>query len=94
VFSGVGPEQSRTEFHLGLEGILWFVNAFGLGMESSIVGPSWNYRWVPSLAVRVLHYRREGALAIRFGLPYDTAYQWGASIGLQIQFSGVPQIGD
>jgi hypothetical protein len=30
---------------------------------------------------------------LRFGIPYDTKFQWGLQAGVTLQLSGVPTIG-
>jgi hypothetical protein len=100
-----GSSQTRYDFQFGGEGILWFVNAIGTGLELSLIGPSWvktdfgsfnnavHFRINPSVSIRLARFQKGGAWGVRFGLPYDTLYQWGFQLGATLQPFGVSQMG-
>jgi hypothetical protein len=101
-----GDSQTRYDLQFGGEGILWFVNAIGTGLELSLIAPSWvttdtgsfnnsvHFRINPTLSVRLARFQKSGAFGVRFGLPYDTLYQWGFQLGVTCQTSGVSHIGE
>lgn len=94
-----GGENGVTRFDLnwGFQEVLWIVNAVGTGLNFDVVAPSTitgesasiHFRVTPSLSIRVLHVKETGALALRFGVPYDTHYKWGIQAGVTLQFNGI-----
>ena len=94
-----GDNRTRLDLNLGIEGTLWFVNAIGPGLAVDVVAPSTitgesssvHLRVEPNLAIRLLHYREYGAWALRFGVPYDSAYQWGIQAGVVLEFNGISE---
>ena len=94
-----GDSRTRLDLNLGIEGTLWFVNAIGPGLAVDVVAPSTitgenssvHFRVEPNLAIRLLHYREYGAWALRFGVPYDSAYQWGIQAGVVLEFNGISE---
>jgi hypothetical protein len=97
-----GNGQTRLDLNTGIEGTVWLVNAIGPGLAFDVVAPSnisgqgssIHFRMEPNLAVRLLHARDSGAWAVRVGLPYDSGYQWGLQLGVTLQLSGLPKIGE
>ncbi len=106
-FGGFSPLK-RLDFHGGIEGVLWFVNAIGVGLGTDVVAPSFNYpgeslgvftypvhfRIDPFLALRIFRFDNDGAWAFRIGFPYDTLFQWGIQLGVSLQIGGIPKIGE
>lgn len=97
---------SRFDVLFGGEGALWLLNAVGFGLGLDLVGPSsvsfvggggfsnsLHYRVEPSVSIRILRACPTGAWAVRFGVPYDSLYQWGFKFGISLQLNGVSQIG-
>ncbi len=96
-----GSDFSRLDFQFGAEGILWFLNAFGLGLGVDLVAPSYRFqkspsetlsqaihvRFNPAFSVRFRRFQEDGAWSARFGILYDTMYQWGVQLGLSLQLT-------
>jgi hypothetical protein len=97
LLEGDQTSSSRLSLQAGGEGVLWFVNAIGLGASMEAIGDfsrTTRFRLDPFVAVRLLRFQREGAWAVRVGVPYDTRYQWGVQVGVTLQPSGIPVFGD
>ncbi len=100
--AAAGSDQTRLDLNTGIEGTMWIANAVGSGLSFDVVAPSTitgsessvHYRIQPMLSVRFLRYSKEGAFALRVGVPYDTAYKWGFLAGISFQLNGVPEIGE
>ena len=102
-----GPSDQQSAFLWGLESVVWFVNAVGLGSSFEVMAPHWRapasynaqdsqlirLRINPYLAFRFARLNQNGAWAVRIGIPYDTVQKWGFQVGLSLQFSGVPRVG-
>lgn len=83
---------TRSEWNLGGEGLIWFLNAIGPGLALDWVLPSHSslqasssVRVEPFLALRIFGIGQEGALGVRMGALYDTAFQWGFRLGLSFE---------
>jgi hypothetical protein len=95
-----GSAQTRSDGHVGLEAILFSMNAIGVGFSADLIksfsvspssldsnyDPALRYRIEPHLTLRFKHLGEKGALALRLGLPYDTRYHLGVRVGIAIQF--------
>jgi hypothetical protein len=98
------PSPGRFDWNVGIEGVLWFVNAVGVGVGADYIPASsiggvggmsvdTHFRYGPYLGLRMSHYQDNGALGVRAQIFYDTHYQVGLGLGLTLEWSGVPQIG-
>jgi hypothetical protein len=95
-----------VDLQIGAEGTLWVMNKVGIGLGSDLMIPqglnsledktrqSTHYRFGPYLAIRLQPFRKEGAWAIRMGMPYDTRSQWGIQAGVSLQLNGVQRLGE
>jgi hypothetical protein len=83
-----GGANQREELSPGVEGVVWMMNEIGDGLVVEWADMK-RYRVEPYLGLRVWRIRRVGAIALRFGVPYDERFQWGVKAGISLQFSGV-----
>ncbi|MGZ3687440.1 MAG: hypothetical protein ACXWP5_16165 [Bdellovibrionota bacterium] len=94
------PSVTRVNLHTGIDTCIWIMNIVAPGFSADVTPISWssgtfqaiherNYLY---LSFRLAHVLRSGALALRFGGTYDTAYQFGAKAGLTLQLDGVPKL--
>jgi hypothetical protein len=97
-----GSGTTRFDLNTGVEAALYFANAIAPGLAFDVVFPSLvspdlaagslHFRGESFLSVRFARFQQQGAWAVRAGLIYDSFYRWGGTLGLSLQFNGVPSV--
>jgi hypothetical protein len=85
--------QTRHTWYVGFQSGVWIMNAFaptlGVDWVASSALDRDHYRVEPMVDIRVVHLGNDGALAVRLGVPYEEATQWGFRIGITVQMSAL-----
>lgn len=93
LFADFENGQTRNEWNIGMEGMLWFFNLIGPGFAIDYVAISspleTRLRFEPFFSARLFRHQDYGAWAVRVGSLYDPEVGFQTRVGVSLQWSGV-----